>query len=110
LIDIGLEGPIAQMQSARPMVGSAEYQAIQLDPCEVAFEDAISKHALARTMGWIGPEIAGTTHGAVAVLYVFSFETPFSRHRLEPPFDPDFPLFSFENANSILPLRPLALL
>jgi hypothetical protein len=43
-------------------------------------------------MSWSSPEIAGAAHGAVAILYVFGSETPFSRHYLEPPFDREFPL------------------
>jgi hypothetical protein len=63
------------------MVDAAEDQAVQFNVGEVAFKDAIGKHALTRSVSWIGPEIAGAAHGAVAVLYIFGFETPFSRHR-----------------------------
>src|SRR6516164_1181737 len=84
------------MQGAGPMVCPPENQAIQLNPGEVAFQDVISKHALARSMGWSSPEIARAAHGAVAILHVFGSETPFSRHHLEPPFDLGFPFFYFE--------------
>jgi hypothetical protein len=69
------------MQGGRPMVRASENQAIQLNVPEVAIQDAISKHTLARAMSWSSPEITRADHGAVAVFDVFGSETPFRRHR-----------------------------
>src|SRR5919204_166329 len=76
LVDDRLHLPIALMQGSGKINGCRENETVELGTLEMSFGNPHADHALAKTVGRPGIEIARTAKRAIAILDPFAFETP----------------------------------
>src|ERR1700687_2572609 len=68
------------MQRTRPVIGSSGDDPIQFRIAERSFDNTERHHAFACIVRRRGPEVAGTSGRAGAILGVLGFESPFRGH------------------------------